>query len=166
MPSHKEIKTLPYTAKQMFDLVMDIEKYPQFLPWCLAAKITKIHKDNHLEADLVINFKGFSQKYSSDVRSSKISAPQSFTDANSIPLNKGNIDEEYLISVAAIDGPFKNLVNSWEFKDIKDGCEIKFYIDFEFKSVILGKMIGMIFEKATSKMIDAFENRANSIYKK
>ena len=108
--------------------------------------IIKIHKENHLEADLVINFKGFSQKYSSDVRASK------------------TIDDEYLISVAAVDGPFKNLVNAWEFKDVAGGCEIKFYIDFEFKSVILGKMIGMIFEKATDKMIDAFENRARIIY--
>jgi coenzyme Q-binding protein COQ10 len=147
MPSHREIKTLPYSAKQMFDLVMDIEKYPQFLPWCLAAKITNHLADGHLNADLVINFKGFSQKYSSDVRSSK------------------TIDGEFLISVVAIDGPFKNLVNSWEFKDVSAGCEIKFFIDFEFKSMILGKMIGMIFEKATNKMIDAFETRAKDIYK-
>lgn len=148
MPSHKEIKTLPYTAKQIFDLVMDVEKYPQFLPWCLAAKITNRINDKHFEADLVINFKGFSQKYSSDVRASQ------------------TIDGEYLISVAAIDGPFKNLVNGWDFKDLPNGnCEIKFFIDFEFKSIILGKMIGMVFEKATSKMIDAFEARAKSIYK-
>jgi coenzyme Q-binding protein COQ10 len=146
MPSHKEIKTLPYSAKQMFDLVLDIEKYPQFLPWCLAAKITKKINDLHLEADLVINFKGFTQKYSSDVRASK------------------TIDNEFLISVAAIDGPFKSLVNSWQFKDISGGCQVEFFIDFEFKSLILGKMIGMIFEKATNKMIDAFEARAKIIY--
>ncbi len=135
----------------MFDLVMDVEKYPQFLPWCLAAKITKrfnIEEFNqHLEADLVISFKGFTQKYSSDIRSSK------------------TIDSELLISVAAIDGPFKSLVNSWQFKDISGGCKIEFFIDFEFKSLILGKMIGMIFEKATNKMIDAFEARAKEIYK-
>lgn len=147
MPSHKETKTLPYSAKQMFDLVMDIEEYPQFLPWALAAKITKKINDNHLEADLVVNFKGFSQKYSSDVRSSK------------------TIDGEFLISVVAIDGPFKNLVNSWQFKDLPNNhCQIEFFIDFEFKSIILGKMIGMVFEKATDKMIDAFETRAQKIY--
>ena len=150
MPSHTEFKTLPYSAKHMFDLVMDIEKYPQFLPWCLAAKITKRFDENHLEADLVINFKGFSQKYSSDVRAKK------------------TIDNEFLISVVSIDGPFKNLINSWEFKDLpsadgKASCQIKFFIDFEFKSIILGKMIGMIFEKATNKMIDAFEKRAETM---
>ncbi|MFT5703402.1 MAG: coenzyme Q-binding protein COQ10 [Rickettsiales bacterium] len=147
MPSHTEKKILPFSAKQMFDLVMDIEKYPEFLPWCLAAKITKENSENSLEAGLVINFKGFTQKYSSNVRTST------------------TIDGELLISVAAIDGPFRNLVNAWEFKDIKDGCEVKFFIDFEFKSMILGKMIGMIFEKATNKMIDAFEKRAIKIYK-
>ena len=135
----------------MFDLVMDVEKYPQFLPWCLAAKITKRFPAkefrDHLEADLAISFKGFTQKYSSDIRASK------------------TIDNEFLISVAAIDGPFKSLVNSWQFKDISGGCEIEFFIDFEFRSMILGKMIGMIFEKATSKMIDAFEKRAQEIYK-
>lgn len=131
----------------MFDLVMDIEKYPEFLPWCLAAKITKTNSQNSQEADLVINFKGFTQKYSSNVRTSK------------------TIHGELLISVAAIDGPFKNLVNAWEFKNTKDGCEVKFFIDFEFKSMILGKMIGMIFQKATNKMIDAFEKRAHLIYK-
>ncbi len=152
MPSHKEIKTLPYSANQMFDLVMDVEKYPQFLPWCLAAKITKRFDEKHFEGDLVINFKGFSQKYSSDVKAFDTS------------------DGTLLINVIAIDGPFKNLVNSWKFKNISGknisgGCEIEFFIDFEFKSIILGKMIGMIFEKATSKMIDAFETQAKSIYK-
>ena len=145
MPSHKEIKILPYSAKQMFDLVMDIEKYPQFLPWCLAAKITNRLSDNHLNADLAINFKGFSQKYSSDVRSGK-------TDGN-----------ELLISVVAIDGPFKTLINSWQFKDISNNkreCQVEFFIDFEFRSKLFGKIIGMIFKKATEKMIDAFENRA------
>jgi coenzyme Q-binding protein COQ10 len=151
MPQHKEIKILPYSAKQMFDLVMDVESYPQFLPWCLAAKITNRFSDNHLNADLVINFKGFSQKYSSDIRSSKTT------------------DDEFLVSVVAIDGPFKSLVNSWIFKDLPDisvndnsSCEIEFLIDFEFRSIILGKIIGVVFEKATNKMIDAFEKRAHS----
>lgn len=147
MSSHKETKTLPYHAQQMFDLVLDIEKYPQFLPWCLAAKITKKIDENNLNADLVINFKGFSQKYSSDVRAEKMS------------------DTKFKIDVSAIDGPFKNLVNHWQFRDVVGGCEVEFFIDFEFKSVILGKMIGMIFEKATDKMIDAFEKRAEFIYK-
>ena len=153
MPSHKEIKILPHSAKQMFDLVMDVESYPQFLPWCLAAKITNRFSDNHINADLVINFKGFSQKYSSDIRAGKIN------------------DDQLLINVVAIDGPFKSLVNSWQFQDLPSSndeasCRVEFFIDFEFKSIILGKIIGTIFEKATNKMIDAFEKRALEKQKK
>ena len=147
MPAHKETKILPYSAKQMFNLVMDIEKYPEFLPWCSFAKVTKIIDENNLNADLIIDFKGFSQKYSSDVRSTKIG------------------DNELEINVAAIDGPFKNLINNWRFKNIIDGCQVEFFIDFEFKSIILEKMIGLIFARATDKMIEAFEQRAKFIYK-
>ena len=151
MPSHSEIKTLHYSAKQMFDLVLDVEKYPQFLPWCPAAKIIKRFDSKelncHFEADLVIHFKGFTQKYSSDVKAAK------------------NLNGEFIINTTAIDGPFKNLVNHWQFQDITGGCQVKFFIDFEFKSLILDKMIGMIWQKATNKMIAAFETRAQTIYK-
>lgn len=146
MPSCKETKYLPYSASQMFDLVMDVEKYPHFLPWCLAAKIVNHLDKQHFEADLVISFKGFSEKYSSDVKASQLV-------------------DKFSIDVVAIDGPFKNLANRWQFRDISGGCEIEFFIDFEFKSIILGKIIGAVFEKATNKMIDAFENRAKQIYK-
>jgi coenzyme Q-binding protein COQ10 len=122
---------------------MDIEKYPQFLPWCLAAKITDKIDENNLNADLVINFKGFSQKYSSKVKAKKI------------------LDNEFTIDVVAIKGPFKNLVNSWKIKNIESvGCVVEFSIDFEFKSIILEKMLGLIWQKATNKMIDSFEKRA------
>jgi coenzyme Q-binding protein COQ10 len=146
MPAHSETKILPYSAKQMFDLVLNVEKYPQFLPWCLACKITKIFNEGHFEADLVINFKGLTQKYSSDIKASE------------------NINGEFIIKTTAIDGPFKKLINHWKFQDIASGCRVEFLIDFEFKSLILEKVIGVIFEKATNKMIAAFEERAKSIY--
>ncbi|MDA0902024.1 MAG: type II toxin-antitoxin system RatA family toxin [Proteobacteria bacterium] len=151
MPSHKEHKILPYSAKQMLDLVMDIENYPQFLPWCLAAKIKNHVNENILIADLVISFKAFSEKYTSEVITHKIS------------------DNEYRVAVVAIEGPFKNLVNDWHFKDIshnnQPAVSIEFFIDFKFRSLILDKMIGVVFEKATNKMINAFEKRAAELYK-
>jgi len=152
MHSHKEIKILSNSAKEIYDLVFDVEKYPEFLPWCSQAKITKKHDERHFEADLTINFKGFSHKYSSDVRAGKID------------------DDDYLISVVAIDGPFKNLVNQWQFKDLaKRGddkkCEVKFFIEFEFRSKILNKLMGFVWHKATQKMIGAFEKRAQEIYR-
>jgi coenzyme Q-binding protein COQ10 len=152
MPSHKEHKILPYTAKQMLNLVLDIENYPQFLPWCSGAKITERFNENHMHADLVINFKSFFQKYSSDIRVIKVS------------------ENEFRVDVISIDGPFKSLINNWHFKDIGDdqkpSVAVEFFINFEFQSLILGKMIGVILEKATKKMIDAFEKRAAKLYTK
>jgi len=150
MPSHKETKILPYTAKQMLDLVLDIENYPKFLPWCSAAKITNKINQNHLTADLVISFKNFSQKYTSDVKTTRISS------------------HEYKVDVIAIDGPFKNLINHWHFQDSSDNnkpcVSIEFFINFEFQSIIMEKLIGAVFKKATDKMINAFEKRAIELY--
>ena len=150
MPSHKETKILPYSAQQMLELILDIENYPKFLPWCLAAKITNRVNQDHLIADLVISFKAFSEKYTSEVKTTKIS------------------EDEYKVEVIAIYGPFKNLVNKWHFKNLSNDNKhlstIEFFIDFQFKSIIMEKMIGVIFEKATNKMIEAFEKRAAELY--
>src|SRR5690606_37395205 len=105
----------------------------------------------HLNADLVINFKAFCQKYTSDVRVAHLS------------------ENEYEVYVASIDGPFKNLTNYWHFKnltteDAAPSVLIEFYINFEFKSKIFEKMIGVIFDRATQKMIDSFEVRAKELY--
>lgn len=148
MPNFSETKILPHQAKQLFDMVLDIEKYPQFLPWCKLAKITKIIDDNNLEADLLISFKGFMEKYSSKVIHQKIS------------------QDEYEIEVIETKGPFKYLVNKWHFKDLgQNQCQVNFFIDFKFNSIILEKMIGLVFEKATRKMMSAFEERALQLYK-
>lgn len=143
MPTLTQTKTLPYSAKKMYDLVMDIEKYPEFLPWCKQAKIVEKISDESLRADLLINFKSFFEKYRSEVRHEKTALGY------------------YFIDVVAIDGPFKKLVNKWEFHEVaEEKCEVKFFIEFQFNSFILEKMIGSIFERATEKMMNAFEERA------
>lgn len=148
MPRLTQLKTLPYSAKEMHDLVMDIEKYPEFLPWCKQAKITKKISAENLEADLLINFKSFFEKYTSDVKHGKSSA------------------EDYFVDVVAIHGPFKSLVNKWKFRDLESKkCEVEFFLEFEFNSFFLTKMIGGIFERATEKMMAAFEARAEEIYR-
>ena len=148
MPNLTQTKTLPHRASSMYELVLDIEKYPEFLPWCKGAKITKIISAENLEADLLINFKSFFEKYSSNVE------------------HKKNDDGSYLINVVVIRGPFKNLVNRWKFRDVGEKkCEVEFFIDFEFSSFLLTKMIGTIFEKAAEKMMDAFEKRATELHK-
>ncbi|NBV05919.1 MAG: type II toxin-antitoxin system RatA family toxin [Proteobacteria bacterium] len=146
MPKFSEKKILPHSAKKLYSLVMDIEKYPEFLPWCKSAKIIEIISADNLRADLLINFKGFFEKYRSDVKHGKTE------------------NGDYFVDVVAIEGPFKKLINQWKITDLKnDSCEIEFFIDFEFNSVILSKVIGVIFEKATHKMMSAFEDRASAL---
>lgn len=147
MPSLNKNKILPYCANNIYNLVMDIEKYPEFLPWCKAAKITEVISENNLQADLLINFKGIFEKYSSNILHKKTS-------------------NGFEVNVVAIKGPFKNLVNKWTIiENGKNQCAVEFFIDFEFNSFLLSKMIGAIFHKASEKMMDAFETRAASIFK-
>ncbi len=146
MPVLKQIKTLPYSAQKIYELVMDIEKYPEFLPWCKQAKIIKEISKQNLHADLLINFKSFFEKYRSNVSHGKSG------------LNA------YFVDVVAIEGPFKKLVNQWQFRDLENGeCEVKFFIEFEFNSIFLTKMLSPIFKKAAEKMMAAFEERAGKI---
>ena len=147
MPSLSQIRTIKSPAKSMYELVMDIEKYPEFLPWCKQAKIIEVLSPENLRADLLINFKSFFEKYRSDVKHGKLG------------------ENSYFIDVVAIEGPFKKLVTKWIFKELEDqkSCEVEFFIEFEFSSILLSKMIGMIFESASKKMINAFEERAKAI---
>ena len=149
MPSFKQAKILPYSAKQIHDLVMDIEKYPEFLPWCKQAKIIEQISEENLIADLLINFKNFFEKYTSDVKCGN------------------NQNGEYFVNVVAIKGPFKSLINKWNFKDLEGekSCLVEFFIDFQFNSFLLEKMFGSVFERATEKMMTAFEERAKDIFK-
>lgn len=139
---HREIQILPYSTEQLFDLVIDIEQYPQFIPWCSAARIIKKESES-LSAELAVNFKGFTSSYISKVSSTR---PTS-------------------INVEMISGPFKYLRNHWQFNYLdQQKSEIIFDIDFCFESVLLQKMAGAMFEKALSTMINAFANRAEKIY--
>lgn len=147
MPHIQESKILPYSAKQMFDLVIDIEKYSEFLPWCKSAKIVERISSENLHAELLINFKNLFEKYTSDVQYAKLG------------------DSGYFVDVVAIKGPFKSLINKWKFTKINDNkCLVEFFLEFEFNSKILSKMLGAIFQNATKKMMLAFEERASKLY--
>jgi len=147
MPTQGEKKVLPYTADQMYALAADVMSYPKFLPWISAARIrsTRDMGDYDLvEADLVISFKVFRERFGSTVKLSR--------------KNK-TIETEYL------DGPFKYLQSNWNFIDLEQGgCEVSFFVDFEFKNAILQKLIGVVFDQAMRRTMQAFEDRAAVLY--
>jgi coenzyme Q-binding protein COQ10 len=147
MPTHSEIRVLPYTAQQMYDLVADVAKYPQFLPWCAAARVRSVTKQedgsNLMKADLVISFKVFRERFGSNV----VLYPA-----------ENRLEIEYL------DGPFKYMKSSWEFADVEGGCEVKFFVDFEFRNAMLQGIIGVVFNEAMQRIVRAFERRAADLY--
>jgi coenzyme Q-binding protein COQ10 len=142
MPTHAEKKHLPYTPEQMFDLVADVEKYGEFLPWCVACRKTRDDGDV-IEADLIIGYKMIREKFKSRVI----------------------LDRPEEIRVEYLDGPMKNLSNQWAFiRNSDNTCTIDFYVDFEFSNPMLQGLIALFFEKAVSKMVSAFEDRAKVLY--
>lgn len=142
MPTHAEKKVLPYTPEQMYALVAEVERYPEFLPWCLGTRIRR-REGNVLFADLIIGFKMVRERFTSRVE-----------------LNEAGrrIDVQYT------DGPFQYLNNHWIFDPHEQGCCVDFYVDFEFRSKMLQKIMGMLFNEAVRRMVQAFENRAHQLY--
>lgn len=146
MPNHAETRIVPYSASQMYDLVADVARYPEFLPWTAAARIRSREMQGAAEvmtADLVISFKVFRERFGSRVTL----WPEAM-----------KIDTEYL------DGPFHHLVSHWAFADVEGGCEVAFNVDFEFKNRILRGAAGLFFHEAMTRIVRAFEERAKALY--
>ena len=147
MPQHSETRALPWTARQMYDLVADVAAYPEFLPWVAAARIRSVTDEGGYRlmlADLVVSFKVFRERFGSRV---------------TLWPQQKRIDTEYL------DGPFKYLKSGWSFADLPHGsCKVDFFVDFEFRNAILGKVIGVVFGEAMSRIVRAFEDRARALY--
>lgn len=142
MPTHAEKRILPYSREQLFDLVIDVERYHEFLPWCLGCRVRK-RTEGLIVADMIIGFKVFREGFTSRVKHSR----------------PDRIDVSYE------DGPFKYLNNHWIFNDAGEGgTEIDFYVDFEFRSRVLQAAIGAVFNEAVKRMIAAFEERAHDLY--
>ena len=143
MPTHAERRNLPHTPEHMFNLVSDVEKYPEFLPWCVGVRV-KEKTAKRISADMMIGYKMFREKFSCKV----------------------NLTFPDRIDVIYEDGPFKYLNNHWIFMKEKDGtCTVDFFVDFEFKATLLQKVIGVVFNEAVKIMVHAFENRADTVYR-
>lgn len=147
MPKHSETRNLKYSAQNMFDLVADVASYPEFLPWCVAARVrSRVPKGDAEEmlADLVIGFQVFRERFGSRV--------MLFADDH-------RIETDYL------DGPFKYLKSTWRFEpNAEGGCHVDFFVDFEFKSKVLQGVIGVVFNEAMQRIVRAFEERAEARY--
>lgn len=144
MPRHEEIRTLPYSCDELYALVADVDKYPQFLPWCLGARVWK-RTDREIWADLIIGFKMFRETFTSHV---------TFTPPR-------------LIEVEYVKGPLKHLTNRWEFIPVSEtSCSVDFVVDFAFKNQLFEKLAGGVFTEAVHRMVMAFEKRAEEIYGK
>ncbi len=142
MPTHAEQRVLPYSPEQVFDLVAAVDRYPEFLPWCRAARITKREGDA-IYADLVIGFRMVRERFSSKVTLRRPDA----------------IDVQYL------KGPMRHLDNHWRFIARPNGaCLVDFYVDFEFRSPLMRRLIGVLFNEAVRRMVAAFEARAHAVY--
>ncbi|WP_126172839.1 type II toxin-antitoxin system RatA family toxin [Altericroceibacterium xinjiangense] len=142
MPGIQETRRLPYSAEQMFDLVADVDRYPEFLPWVIATRV-RSDGENAMVADMLVGFKALREKFTSRVEK----------------------DRPHSIRVQYVDGPLRDLDNHWVFRPLEDGgCEIDFNVDFAFKNKMFEMIAGQYFDRAFRKMVNAFETRADELY--
>ena len=137
---HKSV-FLGYSTEQMFDLVADVDRYPEFLPWVIATRI-KSDSETEMVADMLVGFKALKEKFTSRVVKSR----------------PGELRVTY------IDGPLRDLDNTWRFRNVEGGCEIDFAVDFAFRNPLFEKIAGQYFDRAFRKMVAAFEERAGELY--
>jgi coenzyme Q-binding protein COQ10 len=142
MPSHHERRELPHSAAQMYDLVADVRRYPEFLPWVSAIRV-RSESDGEILADMIVGFKSLKETFSSRV----------------LKTPKTGIIVDYL------DGPLKHLHNQWKFEDIASGGSIvDFTVDFSFRNAMFEAIAGQFFDSALRKMTGAFITRADELY--
>jgi len=145
MLTHIEQRQLPYTPEQMFDLVADVGRYQEFLPWCIASRINRRESEGVFYADLVVGYKMLRERFSSKVM----------------------IERPHVIQIEYLKGPLKNLKNRWQFIRQPDGaCLIDFSVEFEFSNVALQTLANMFFNEVVKRMVGAFETRAEQLYGK
>jgi coenzyme Q-binding protein COQ10 len=141
MPSIHEVRRLPFTAEQMFDLVADVGRYGEFLPWVVATRV-KSDDGHEMVADMLVGFKMLREKFTSRV----------------IKQRPGKLVVHY------VDGPMRDLDNCWQFRDVEGGCELDFAVSFTFRNPMFEKLAGQYFDRAFRKMVAAFEERAADLY--
>ena len=141
MRTHKETYNINANKEIIFDVIANIENYPTFLPWCIGARSTETYELSDIiikRAELVIAFKSFRESFFSDIQ-----------------LNKKN----WTINIQSNKRPFKSLKGQWIIQEKGNHCEVSFEIKFEFKSIILENIIGVVFFNAVKSIVKAFEEQ-------
>lgn len=141
MPTHAERQLVPYRPEQLFDLVADVARYPEFLPWCVGARVRSRTETEEI-ADLTIGFGPFRESFTSRV----------------------SLDRPRVVKVRYEKGPFRYLNNQWEFIPHPGGTEVEFFVDFEFRSRVLQAAVGVVFNETVKRMVNAFRKRAQQVY--
>ena len=142
MPGIRETRCVPYSAEQMFDLVADVARYEEFLPWVVGARV-RSDSETEMVADLLVGFKALREKFTSRVIK----------------------DRPNTIEVIYLDGPMRDLDNRWRFAALPDGgCELDFSVEFTFRNRLFEAIAGQYFDRAFRKMVAAFETRAEELY--
>ncbi|WP_343612284.1 type II toxin-antitoxin system RatA family toxin [Novosphingobium sp.] len=141
MPGIHEVRRMPYSAQQMFDLVADVARYGEFLPWVVATRV-RSDDGNEMIADMLVGFKMLREKFTSKVVK----------------------ERPNIITVHYVDGPMRDLDNRWEFRDVDGGCELDFNVTFSFRNALFESIAGQYFDRAFRKMVEAFEARAADLY--
>ena len=141
MPGIRETRQLPFSAEQMFDLVADVSRYPEFLPWVVGTRV-RSDSEHEMIADMLVGFNALREKFTSRVAKQRPTA----------------------ISVQYIDGPLRDLDNTWKFRPTEQGCEIDFAVSFTFRNAMFEALAGQYFDRAFRKMVSAFEARAHQLY--
>ena len=148
MPAHKERRQVAHPPQKLFELVSDIESYPEFLPWCSGVRIRErghAGEEEILIADLLVSYKMFRERFRSKVTLDPVAR---------------TVDVDY------VSGPFKQLYNHWRFEPHEGGTLVDFAVDFEFKSRMMERMISGMFDRAVHKIVTAFFERADELYGK
>ncbi len=141
LPSHREERFLPFTPEQLFDLVVDVGAYPQFLPWVAATRIRE-RSATHMVADMSVGFRAIRETFTSRVTLERPSA----------------------IHVDYVSGPLKHLSNDWSFAPEAGGTRVRFAVEFSFRSRLFERLAGAVFHEAFRHMVAAFEARARTLY--
>jgi coenzyme Q-binding protein COQ10 len=150
MPSFSTTRRVPFTSRQMFDLVADVEQYPKFLPLCEGLSVKKRERGGDKETmicEMTVGYHALRETFTSRV----------VLDPSALQVNAGSVPEYP-------SGPFRSVENRWSFAQAEGGCDVQFYISYEFKSLLMQMLVGSLFDRVFRRYTQAFEERARVVY--